>query len=206
MNIETAPDSPPIVLGTAARLKRSAAHPSLAPTLQKMKGVLAMRSATDRQSVTIRFDRGDIKLASGVAPDAGLVITLDFNDPDAKPKVKGAARHPLFGLAAAKVLEPPTGTWQEEAQAFWAFAADWPRMPKSLLIVCNDDGTELLLGERGTPEFEVQGPAKQLVSIFSGNSILTEDWLAGKIQGVGTLEHASVLTGRSIAWVMGQGR
>ncbi len=206
MNIETAPDSPPIVLGTAARLKRSAAHPELAKKMEQMKGVLAMRSSADPQSVTIRFDRGDIKLSSGVASDADLVITLDFSDANAKPKVKGAARHPLFGLAAAKVLEPPTGTWQDEAKAFWAFAADWPRMPRSMLVVCTDDQTQLHLGEHGTPEFEVHGSSAQLVSVFSGNSIVAEDWLAGKIYGVGTMEHASVLTGRSIAWVMGEGR
>jgi hypothetical protein len=206
VKIETAPDAPPFVLGTAARLKRSAANPALARRMRKMKGVLAMKSSVDKQSVTIRFGRGDILLSSGVASDAGLVITLDPGDPNAKPKVDGAARHPLFGLAAAKVLEPPTGTWQEEAQAFWAFAADWPRMPRALLVVCTDEGTELQLGENGSPEFEIHGTAAQLVSIFSGNSIVTEDWLAGKIRGVGTMEHASVLTGRSIAWVMGEGR
>ena len=85
VNIDVAPDSPPIVLGTAQRLRRSAAQPQLASRLQKMKGVLAMKSAADPQSVTIRFDRGDVKLSSGVASDAGVVITLDFNDPNAKP-------------------------------------------------------------------------------------------------------------------------
>lgn len=205
MIIEAAPDSPPIVLGTAARLKRSASHPKLAGRLRKMKGVLAMKSSVDKQSVTIRFDRGHIKLASGVAPDAGVTITLDFNDPDAKPKVKGALTHLGFALAASKVLEPPTGTWQQEAAAFWAFAADWPRMPKSMLVVCTDDHTEARFGESGTPEFELHGTAKQLVSAFSGNSIIAEDWLSGKLQGVCTTEHASVVTGRSIAWVMGQG-
>ncbi len=206
MNIQCAPDSPPIVLGTAARLKRSAAVPSLARRMEKMKGVLALRSSADKQSVTVRFDRGRITLASGVADDAGLVITLDMNDANAKPKVQGAAKHLAFALAAAKVLEPPTKSWQEEAKAFWEFAGDWPRMPKSMLVVCTDDHAEVQFGETGAPEFELHGTAKDLTRVFSGDAIVTEEWLSGKLHGVATLEHASVLTGRSIAWVMGQGR
>jgi hypothetical protein len=205
--IETAPDSPPIVLGTAARLKRSAADPSRARRMQKMNGVAVLKSSTDPQAVTIRFRQGTITLHSGVAPDADLVITLDLADPDVKPKVKGAALHPIFALAAAKVLEPPVRTWQEEAAAFWAFGGDFPRMPRSLLIRCTDDGAELRLGYGdGPPDFEVEGTAPRLRSVFSGDSIITEDWLAGKIKGVGTTEHASVITGRSIAWAMGEGR
>jgi hypothetical protein len=204
--IECAPDSPPFVLGVWSRLKRSAAEPSLARRMRKMNGVLALRSSADKQSVTIRFDRGHVKLASGVAPDAGLVITLNPNDADAKPKVQGVAKHLMFALAASKVLEPPTKSWQDEARAFWDFAAEWPRMPKSMLVVCTDDHAELRLGEQGAPDVELHGSAKDLVRVFSGDAIVTEEWLSGKLHGVATLEHASVLTGRSIAWVMGQGR
>src|SRR2546428_9767398 len=105
--VEVAPEAPPVVLGVAARLKRSAAHPALSKKLARMKGALALRSDADPQSVTIRFDRGRIALAPGVAPDAGIVITIDFNDDAVKPKIAGAVRHPLFGLAASKVMEPP---------------------------------------------------------------------------------------------------
>jgi hypothetical protein len=206
LNIECSLGASPIVLGTAARLKRSAADPKLARRMEAMKGVLALKSSADKQSVTVRFDRGNITLAPGVASDAGLVITLDMNDPDAKPKVKGALTHLRFALAASKVLEPPPKTWQAEAQAFWAFASDWPRMPRSMRIVCTDDEAELHLGDPSTTDVEIAGSAKQLRSVFSGDSILTEDWLTGKLHGVSSLEHASILTGRSIAWVMGDGR
>src|SRR5712692_1758343 len=140
--IEVKPEAPPVVRGVAARLKRSAAHPALSEKLVRMKGVLALRSDADPQSVTIRFDRGRISLAPGVAPDAGIVLTLDFNDDSVKPKIKGAVRHPLFGLSAAKVMEPPLGTWQDEAAAFWAFAQNTPRMPKSMLVVNTDRSEE----------------------------------------------------------------
>jgi hypothetical protein len=204
--IDVAPDAPPVVLGVAARLRRSAAHRALARKLARMKGVLALRSDADPQSVTIRFDRGRIHLQPGVAPDAGIVLTLDFNDDSVKPKIKGAARHPLFGLSAAKVMEPPLGTWQEEAASFWAFARDTPRMPKSMLVVNTDDATQEQFGDSGAPDYEVHGSGDALRAAFSGSSILLAEALAGRIQVVGKIEHSSVLTGRAIAWAMGEGR
>jgi hypothetical protein len=204
--IETTKDAPPVVLGVATTLKRAAANPKLARRLGKMNGVLALKSSVDTLSATIRFERGTVRLSPGVAPDAGVVITLDFNNMAAKPKVKGAGRHPLLALGAAKVLEPPTGTWQEEAEAFWVFARDTPRMPSSLLVVCTDDGSELRLGETGEPAYEIHGTADALRSVFSGGSNFGEDTLLGKLRVVGTTEHVSVLTGRSIAWMMGEGR
>jgi hypothetical protein len=204
--IEVAPDAPPVVLGVAARLKRSAGHPALSKKLTRMKGVLALRSDADPQSVTIRFDRGRVSLEPGVAPDAGIVITMDFNDDAVKPKIAGAARHPLFGLAAAKVMEPPLGTWQEEAAAFWAFGRDTPRMPKSMLVVNTDDGMQEQFGDVGTPEYEVHGTGDALRAAFSGSSILLAEALTGRIMVVGTIEHSSVITGRAIAWAMGAGR
>lgn len=204
--IVVAADAPPVARGVAARLKRSASHPSLARRMARMKGVLALRSSVDKQSATLRFDRGRIVVGGGVAPDAGLVITLNFDDASVKPKVKGAVRHPMLGLAAAKVLEPPVGSWQDEASAFWAFAQNAPRMPRSLLVVCTDDGSRLQLGDAGAPDYQVHGSAKELQAAFSGDSILLEAVLAGRLLVVGTLEHASVLTGRAIAWTLGEGR
>jgi len=201
--IEVAADAPPVVLGVAARLKRAAADPSLAKRLVRMKGVLALASSVDKQATTIRFDRGRVALAPGVAPDAGLVITLNFDDASAKPKVKGALRHPLLGLAASKVLDPPAKPWPEEAAAFWAFAQNTPRVPRSLLVVCTDDATQVQFGEAGAPEYQIHGTAKALQSAFGGSSIFLQDVLEGKVLVVGSLEHASVLTGCSIAWAMG---
>jgi hypothetical protein len=193
-----------------ATLKRSAAHPRLGRTLARMSGVLVLRSSQDSQAVTVRFGRGRVALARGVAADADVVVTLDFNNmsgPDTPaPKVKGAIRHPRLALGVARVLEPPIGTWQEEAAAFWEFAKDAERMPRSLKVVCTDDGAEATFGDTGEADYEIQGSAEALKSVFSGSSILGEDFLAGKLKAVGSFEHASVLTGRSIAWVMGEGR
>ncbi|HEX5268430.1 MAG TPA: hypothetical protein VFW24_16800 [Acidimicrobiales bacterium] len=203
--------APPVVLAVAATLRRSASQPRLARRMARLSGVMALRSSVDTQAVTIRFGRGRVALARGVAPDAAVVVTLDFNNmsgPDApKPKVKGAARHPLFALGASAVLEPPHGTWQEEAQGFWEFAGRAPRMPSSILVVCTDDDARLRLGEPdGEPAYELHGAAATLVAVFSGEKIIGEEFLAGRLRGAGTFEHASVLTGRSIAWTFGQDR
>ena len=206
-------EAPPVVRGVGTTLKRAAAHPGLARRLARMKGVLALRSSVDPQQVTVRFRRGLIDLAPGVARDADVVITVDFNNltgPDAaKPKVEGALRHPMFALGVAKVLEPPSAPWPDEAAAFWDFAKDFPRVPRSLRVVCTDDGTESWYGEPpagGRAEYEIHGTAAALVSVFSGTTILGEDYLNGRICAVGSFEHGSVLTGRSIAWALGEGR
>jgi hypothetical protein len=171
-----------------------------------MKGVVALKSSVDPQAVTIRFASGKILVEHGVAADTGVVIEADLlrmSEPDAeKPKVTGAARHPMLAFAASKILDPPAGPWQEEARAFWEFARNHPRMPASMLVVCTDDGSRLTLGDT-TPEYELYGSAHTLTTVFSGGSVLGEDMLNGKLQGVGSLQHFAELTGRSIAWMLG---
>ena len=206
IDLELEQDATPFVLGVCTMLKRAAAHPKLAKRLRRMKGVLGLRSSVDPQCATVRFDRGRITLASGVADDAGVVITMNPNDAKAKPKVEGAARHLPFALHLAKVMEPPTGTWQDEAAAFWAFAGDAPRMPSRLRVICTDDGTEAVFGNDAGSVYEVHGSAEVLASVFSGASILGQDMLEGKLLAVGSFEHGSIVTGRSIAWALGDGR
>jgi hypothetical protein len=199
-------DPTPLVRILGATLRRSARNPALEAKLRGMQGVVALKSSTDPQAVTIRFDKGNLSLERGVAKDSGVVIEADLttmNEPDAaKPKVTGAARHLKLALAVSKVLEPPAGPWQDEARAFWDFAHAHPRMPGSLLIVCTDDGARLTLGD-GPSVYELHGSARALTSVFTGGSVLGEDMLNGKLCGVGSLQHLAELTGRSIAWMFG---
>lgn len=203
---EIDPEAPPFALGVSTVLKRSAANPPRARRLKRMKGVLGMRSMSDPQTATVRFHRGRITVGGGLADDKDVVITVDPNDSAVKPKVEGAARHLFFALNLAKVMEPPTGTWEEEAAAFWAFAANAPRMPSRLRVVCTDDGTEAVFGNGDGAIYEIHGSASALTSAFSGTSIIGEDALEGRLRIVGSFEHISILTGRSIAWALGEGR
>jgi hypothetical protein len=199
-------DATPLVRILGATLQRSARRPDLEARMRKMRGVVALKSSVDPQAATMRFAKGKELVEHGVAPDRGVLIEADLlrmNDPGApKPKVTGAARHPLLALAAGKVLDPPAAPWQDEARAFWEFARDHPRMPKAMLVVCTDDNSRLSLGDTA-PEYELYGTAHALTSVFTGGSVLGQDLLDGKLSGVGSLQHLAELTGRSIAWMLG---
>lgn len=208
MQISVEPDAPPIVRTMATTLRRAAADPKLATVLAKMQGVAALRSATDPQSATMRFDRGQVSVERGVAADAGVVIEADLatmNDPSPpKPKISGAARHPQFALALGKVLDPPKGTWQQAASGFWAFASGAPGAPAALEVVATDSGERLLLGG-GLPRAEIHASAHWLTVVLSGNGVLGEEILAGRVEFAGTLQQLAVLTGRSIDYMLDGG-
>jgi hypothetical protein len=199
-------DPSPLVLILAATLRRAVRAPKLAGTLKSTKGSVALKSSVDPQAATIRIADNRAHVVSGVAPDVDVVIEADINrmsDPDApKPKVTGAARHPMVALAASKLLEPPHGTWQEEAAAFWTFASTNPRAPRAMRVVNTDSGGDVVVGD-GPVEYELHGSEHALVTLFTGGSVLGQDLLDGKLQAVGSLRHTAELTGRSIAWMLG---
>lgn len=205
--IDTEPDPVPIVLILAATLRRAARTPKLATAIGHAKGNVALRSTVDPQAATMRFGNGGVTVVRGVSNDADVVIAADINkmadENPPKPKVTGAARHLRLAFTVSKLLEPPHGTWQEEARRFFDFATAHPGIPQSVRIVCTDDGSELSLG--GEPaEYELHGSKHALLNVFCGNSVLGQDLLDGKLQAVGKLAHLAELTGRSLAWMLGQ--
>lgn len=190
----------------ATTLRRSGRDPKLAETMVRARGSVALRSQADAQACTIRFAAVGVHVERGRALDADVTIELDFermNEADPpKPKVSGAARHPRLALAVAKLLDPPRGSWTDEARRFFAFAQEHPEVPRGMLVVCTDRDQTIGLGE-SPAEYELHGRAHWLTVLFSGNSILGEELLAGRLCAVGTLRHTAVLTGRSIAWALG---
>ncbi|MGZ6962168.1 MAG: hypothetical protein ACXVLM_20930 [Ilumatobacteraceae bacterium] len=205
--IDVEPDPVPIVLILAATLRRAARTPRLATAISNAKGNVALSSTVDPQAATMRFGNGGVTVVRGVSNDADVVISADINklsdEKPPKPKVTGAARHLKLALTVSKLLEPPHGTWQEEAQRFFTFASAHPGVPKSMRIVCTDDGSELVLGD-APAEYELYGSEHALLNVFCGNSVIGQDVLDGKLQGVGKLAHLAELTGRSLAWMLGQ--
>jgi len=199
-------DATPLVLIIATQLRRATADPALARKAERLRGIFALRSQKDPQAVTMRFANGRVQLTRGIASDAQVVATVDLDNmsgPDAtKPKVTGALRRPLFALGVSKLLEPPARSWVDHAQAFWAFAGGAPGMPAAMRIVCLDDGTSLELGNDSGDRYEIHGSALALTSIFSGNSVFGQDLLDSKVFASGSLQHASVLTGRSVEWTL----
>jgi hypothetical protein len=209
MDVVLEPDATPLVRIIATTLRDSASDADVARKAERLRGVFALRSEKDPQAVTMRFERGRVALTHGVAPDAQVVVTVDLDNmsgPDApKPKVRGAFRHLRFALGVSKLLEPKVRPWSEHVQAFWAFAGDRRGMPERLRVVCLDDGAAVDVGTgtgAGSSCYEIHGSALALVSIFSGNSVFGQDLLEGKVYAIGSLQHASVLTGSFLEWMM----
>ena len=205
--IEVEPDPVPIVLILAATLRRAARTPKLAAAIGHVKGNVALRSTTDPQAATMRFGNGGVMVVRGVSDDTDVMIAADLNtmsdeNPPA-PKVLGAARHPKLALTVGKLLEPPHGTWQEEAERFFAFATERPGVPRSMRVVCTDDGSEIVFGDRPAV-YDLHGSEHALLNVFLGNTVLGQDLLDGKLYAVGKLAHLAELTGRSLAWMLGR--
>ena len=143
----------------------------------------------------------------GVSKDTDVLIAADLNkladEKPPTPKVIGAARHPKLALTVSKLLEPPHGTWQQEAERFFAFAMQSPGVPTSIRVVCTGDGTELTFGDQPA-QYELHGSEHALLNVFLGNSVLGQDLLDGKLFAVGKLGHLAELTGRSLAWMLGR--
>jgi hypothetical protein len=205
--IEVEPDPVPIVLILAATLRRAARTPKLAAAIGHVKGNVALRSTTDPQAATMRFGNGGVMVVRGLSDDTDVVIAADLNtmsdEHPPTPKVLGAARHPKLALTVGKLLDPPHGTWKEEAARFFAFATERPGVPRSMRVVCTDDGSEIALGD-APAVYELHGSEHALLNVFLGNTVLGQDLLDGKLYAVGKLAHLAELTGRSLAWTLGQ--
>ncbi|MEY2401859.1 MAG: hypothetical protein QOJ08_1970 [Ilumatobacteraceae bacterium] len=205
--IDVEPDPVPIVLILAATLRRAARTPKLAAAIGRTKGNVALKSTTDPQSATMRFGNGGVTVVRGISDDTDVLIAADLNtmadEKPPAPKVVGAARHPKLAYTVSKLLEPPHGTWQEEAERFFVFATERPGAPRSMRIVCTDDGSELVLGESPV-EYELHGSEHALLNVFLGNTVLGQDLLDGKLFAVGKLAHLAELTGCSLAWMLGR--
>lgn len=204
IDVET--DPVPIVLILAATLRRAARTPKLAAAIGQVKGNVALRSTVDPQAATMRFGNGGVTVVRGVSDDVHVLIEADVNtmadEHPPKPKVSGAARHLRLALTIGKLLEPPHGTWQQEAERFFTFATSRPGVPTSIRVVCTDDGSELTMGDSPV-EYELHGREHALLNVFCGNTVLGQDLLDGKLFAVGKLAHLAELTGRSLSWMLG---
>jgi hypothetical protein len=202
-DISVGDDAPPIVRILGVTLRRAASDPSLARRMDRLKGRVALRSTTDPQAATIRFDRGTVTVTPGVHADADVVISADLNTmgrPGApKPKVAGALTHLRLALGAGKVLDPPVaGGWEGAAQEFWTWSEGRRGRPSRLQVVCTDDGRACVFGdaEAGDPRaMEIHGPGWALIAAFTGGDHLGAAVLEQRLQGVATLPVLSEFIG-----------
>ena len=218
MRVEHEADPLPFVAIVATLIRRSLAHRVATPNRfagvrsaleTGVTGTVVLRSLADPQAATLDVGRDVVTVRRGAAPNADVTITLDLDDPDAKPKVEGAARHPALAVLVGTLLDAPVRDWQTEADDFFAVAMADPDCPRPVRIVASDEGTERWFGLEGgssddaVAAVELHAPATVLAESLSGSKIFTEEVLAGRVLLVGDLRMLSVLTGHAIDHAMG---
>ena len=209
MKVTLGPDPAPIVKIIGARIARALGSPKLMAIAQDQQGSFGMASITDQQRLTVAIGSDDIRVSSGIEADTRIVIHLDFNS-DTKPRVEGLWRRPVFFAKASQLLEPENGSWQEAARRFWQLVRHRPRVPARLLLICTDTLETLSLVQEEPPiearrdNIELQGSAKHLAGLFSGDLVLLEAVQKGHIQMVSSMEHACVLTGLTLQHLLGE--
>ena len=170
------------VFGNSLRL---GLHRAPEDPIQGLKAVFSIRSSKDHQAVTFRIDEEAVHLSPGVAPDAAIVITMDFDRPEDKPRISNLWRHPLLSL--------PLPNWADSAKRFWSASRDLPHMPARLIITCSDEQRSLSFGE-GEPRVELIATAKVLEQLLVGNTLLVQELISGKVRIRGKLQHMAGLT------------
>ena len=227
MRVEHEADPLPFVAIVATLIRRSLAQresttsrlSGIRSTVEAgVTGTVVLRSLHDPQAATLDVERQLVTVRRGVAPNADVTITLDLDDPDAKPKVEGAARHPALAVLVGTLLDAPVRDWEVEAADFFARALADPDSPRPVRVVASDEGTERWFGldntspadpvspASPTAQVEIHAAASVLAESLSGSKILTEEVLAGRVQLVGDLRMLSVLTGHAIDHAMGNAR
>ena len=122
-----------------------------------------------------------------------------------KPRVSGAARHPLLAVGVGKVLDSgPSGGWVGAVDELWSWAAGDPGRPGLLRVVCIDDGVEHVVGQPGATTVEVHGPAWALLSVFTGADHLGAALLEGRVQAVADFGLMSTFIGVLTRFMLGE--
>lgn len=190
----TVEDDPvPIVCVMAAKLKRSASHPGFAKLVRGMKGKFVLASHADPQAVTFVLDGESLFLKRGIDKSARLVIKANLAT--GKPvKIKGLWRHPLLALKAGKLIDGFDTKWTEHTDAFWLAARDYPGMPSSMVLKC-DNGQTVTTGDSGAPDpVLIEGSASALKDFLTGGEVFVVAMMQGKLKAACTLKQATVLS------------
>lgn len=186
--IETPPYAPPLVMVFASIMRAIAEKPDGRALISAATGVVALQSSRGPQAVTLKITADSVLLEPGVDAKAAVVITMDFDQPQKRPKIRGLLRHPLLVYRVSKLLAYPSPDWQQAAPAFWALTQTLPDMPAAIQITCTDMHTSMLLGD-AKPDVELFGKADALSSIMTGQAILVAEVMSGKINYRGSMQH-----------------
>ncbi len=204
MDVVTEDNAVPIVRVVAAMARRSLSQPSTEKLVRRARGNAVLQSMTDPQAVTAHFDGTSIHIRRGALANADVTIVADLADDSVKPKITGAARHPVLALAMGKLLEPPIGEWRQEAEQFMAGALADETCPRPLRLVVSNTSESQQWGGDGEAAIEIHGSAEQLAAVMSGSALVAEEVLAGNLKLIGDLRDLSVLTRFTIDHLFGE--
>ncbi len=196
-------DPAPLTLIFAKKIRDALEHKDYAQEAAKLNGTFAIQSAKDPQAVTITCFDQTISLANGIQGKPDVIITINLNDPAAKPKIKGLIQHPLLTLKIGKLLEFPEVSWADALKRFWEQHHEVPGMPSGLTVRCLDEDRQLSVGQSDTSAY-FEGNAKDLSEAFSGGSPFVELLVTGRLTGRYTFEQATVMSDVTLAMMLGE--
>jgi hypothetical protein len=180
IEIKVQADSPPVVRVFANTFRLTLSKPEGEALINSMQGVFALKSSKDPQAMTVKISGNVVALSAGVASDAQIVVTANFDNPAEKPQIEGLFRHPLLAYKVGKLMDLPLPNWADSAKRFWAATSELPDMPDAITVFCTNEDRSLTLGEGNG--LEVHGKSGVLEQLFAGNSLLAGELASGRIR------------------------
>jgi len=187
-------DAPLLPRVLANRLRCCLQRPGSDAILTGLATTFSLKSTKNAHAVTIAVKDRTLELSHGVAKDSQLIIHLDFDNPAAGERVEGLWRHPLLAMKIGKLMSLPLPNWADSAKRYWQSVCNDPYVPESLRVTCTDEDRSLNLGS-GEDTIEIHGTSAQLAEIFSGNALLLQEVMAGKVRFRGHLKYLAGLSG-----------
>ena len=202
ISISTELNPSPLVKIFATKFRKAIHQPGYCQQLAKARGTFALKSSKDPQAITITISANNVHLVSGVVPHADIVISLDFDNPDAAPKVTNLWRHPLYAMAIGKLLEFQSPHWIDAMKRFWEQHHDFPGMPSGIKVHCEDEDRDFTIGSE-SHEMLLTGKAEDIAEVFSGDAVLFESLSKQKLKGQFNFQHAVVISDVTLHMMLG---
>jgi len=203
MKITTEADATPLVRIFAVKFAAALRQPSYVSLLKTTEGTFSLQSKTDPQAITVKLNKNELHITSGVDKDSDVVIHINFSKPNDRPKIDGLIRHPLYAMAVGKLLEFPETNWADALKSLWDKYKDYPGMPGGITAKSLDEDRRLSVGSSEEPVY-LEGRSADLAEVFSGGSPLLQLMYSGKIKGLYVFQHAVVLSDVTLQMMLGE--
>tara|TARA_R110002072_G_scaffold64_5_gene354 strand:- start:25955 stop:26569 length:615 start_codon:yes stop_codon:yes gene_type:complete len=203
MDVTTEADATPLVRIFAVKFKAAVQQAGYVSLVKKTQGTFSLKSKTDPQAITVAIGTAGMHISSGVDKASDIVIHIDFNRPNERPKIDGLLRHPLYALAVGKLLDFPETNWADALKRLWDQYKDFPGMPDGITAKSLDEDRQLSVGSSTEPVY-LEGKSSDLSEVFSGGSPLLQVMSAGKIRGIYSFQHAVVLSDITLQMMLGE--